>query len=175
MYGDATIMVLSFGDGVNGFTLDTAIGEFILTHKDIKIPKKGKIYSINEGNAIAFDKAVETYVEMCKRPKVGKHKKARYIGSMVADVHRTLLYGGIFMYPPSEANPRGKLRLLYELSPMSFLIEAAGGRAIDGKVDVLDIQPKEIHERAPVFLGSADDVTELQKLYEELVYKDEKK
>jgi len=170
MYGDATVLVLSMGDSVNGFTLDTSIGEFILTHKNIKIPKKGGIYSINEGNAASFDKALETYVEECKKPKKGKAKKARYIGSMVADVHRTLLYGGIFMYPGNQSNPRGKLRLLYELGPMSFLVEAAGGRAIDGQKDVLDLQPQSIHERAPVFLGSADDVTELEQLYKTLVY-----
>lgn len=167
MYGDATVLVLTFGDSVQGFTLDTSIGEFIMTHQNIKIPKKGKIYSINEGNAAAFDKAVSTFVSRCKEPKNGKAKKARYIGSMVADVHRTLLYGGIFMYPSSKSYPKGKLRVLYELNPMSFLIEAAGGRSSNGKESILDIKPNAIHCRSPCYLGSYDDVKELEELYKE--------
>lgn len=172
MYGDATVLVLTFGDTVNGFTLDPSLGEFLLTHKNIRIPKRGKIYSINEGNSKSFDNAVSTYVSRCKEPKNGKPKKARYIGSMVADVHRTLLYGGIFMYPASKDNPKGKLRVLYELNPMSFIIEAAGGKASNGKKSILDLQPTSIHMRSPVFLGSKDDVEELEGLYRHLVYLD---
>jgi len=167
MYGDATILVLTFGDMVNGFTLDPQIGEFILTHRDIRCPTKGKIYSVNEGNSRSWDPVIQRYVEMCKDPEVGKPKKARYIGSMVADVHRTLLYGGIFLYPASKSARNGKLRLLYELNPMAFLMRAAGGRASTGKEDILSIDPNHIHCRAPVVMGSRCDVEDVEKLYRE--------
>jgi len=173
MYGDATMLVLTFGDVVNGFTLDPQIGEFILTHRNIKIPKKGKIYSVNEGNSRSWDPVIQKYVENCKDPEVGKPKKARYIGSMVADVHRTLLYGGIFLYPASKSARNGKLRLLYELNPMAFLIEAAGGKASTGHGDILKLNPDHIHCRAPVVLGSTEDVVEVEAMYKE--YADSKK
>jgi fructose-1,6-bisphosphatase I len=165
MYGDATMLVISFGDSVNGFTLDPQIGEFILTHRNIRIPKKGKIYSVNEGNAKSWDPVITAYVAKCKDPPLGKPKKARYIGSMVADVHRTLLYGGIFMYPASKKAPNGKLRLLYELNPMAFIVEAAGGKASTGVGPILKVIPDHIHCRAPVFLGSVNDVTEIEEMY----------
>ncbi|KAM4098163.1 hypothetical protein ACJW30_07G056100 [Castanea mollissima] len=166
MYGSSCTLVLSTGNGVNGFTLDPSLGEFILTHPDIKIPKKGKIYSINEGNAKNWDKATAKYVENCKFPKDGTSPKSlRYIGSMVADVHRTLLYGGIFMYPADKKSPNGKLRLLYEVIPMSYLMEQAGGQAFTGKQRALELVPNKIHERSPVFLGSYDDVEEIKKIY----------
>ncbi|KAK4564174.1 hypothetical protein RGQ29_006312 [Quercus rubra] len=166
MYGSSCTLVLSTGNGVNGFTLDPSLGEFILTHPDIKIPKKGKIYSINEGNAKNWDKATTNYVENCKFPKDGSSPKSlRYIGSMVADVHRTLLYGGIFMYPADKKSPNGKLRLLYEVFPMSYLMEQAGGQAFTGKQRALELVPNNIHERSPVFLGSYDDVEEIKKIY----------
>ncbi|CAN1234985.1 Fructose-1,6-bisphosphatase, cytosolic [Linum perenne] len=134
MYGSSCTLVLSTGKGVNGFTLDPSLGEFILTHPDIKIPKKGKIYSVNEGNAKNWDGPTAKYVESCKYPKDGSSPKSlRYIGSMVADVHRTLLYGGIFMYPADKKSPSGKLRVLYEVFPMSFLMEQAGGQSFTGK------------------------------------------
>ncbi|XP_060173145.1 fructose-1,6-bisphosphatase, cytosolic-like [Lycium barbarum] len=124
MYGSSCTLVLSTGKGVNGFTLDPSLGEFILTHPDIKIPRKGKIYSVNEGNAKNWDGPTSKYVESCKFPKDGSPPKSlRYIGSMVADVHRTLLYGGIFLYPADKKSPNGKLRVLYEVFPMSFLME----------------------------------------------------
>lgn len=167
MYGDATILVLSFGNNVQGFTLDPQIGEFILTHRNIRIPKKGKIYSVNEGNARSWDAVVTKFVDRCKNPKFGKPKKARYIGSMVADVHRTLLYGGIFMYPASKSAPNGKLRLLYELNPMAFIVEAAGGKASTGVGPILKLPPDSIHCRAPVFLGSVQEVEEIEQLYRE--------
>jgi len=167
MYGDATVLVLSFGDNVQGFTLDPQIGEFILTHPDIKIPEKSSIYSINEGNARDFDEVVSKYLKKCKAPDNGKPKKARYIGSMVADVHRTLLYGGIFMYPATTSDPKGKLRLSYELNPISFIIEAAGGRASTGHQRILDIEPASIHCRAPAFIGSKCDVEEIDEMYKE--------
>ncbi|KAL6515443.1 hypothetical protein OROHE_018477 [Orobanche hederae] len=166
MYGSSCTLVLSTGSGVNGFTLDPSLGEFILTHPDIKIPKKGKIYSVNEGNTKNWDGPTAKYVEKCKFPKDGSPAKSlRYIGSMVADVHRTLLYGGIFLYPADKKSPNGKLRVLYEVFPMSFLIEEAGGQAFTGKQRALDLVPTTIHERSPIFLGSYDDVEEIKALY----------
>ncbi|PKA66798.1 Fructose-1,6-bisphosphatase, cytosolic [Apostasia shenzhenica] len=166
MYGSSCMLVLSTGNGVNGFTLDPSLGEFILTHADIKIPKKGKIYSVNEGNAKNWDAPTTKYVENCKFPKDGSSPKSlRYVGSMVADVHRTLLYGGIFLYPADKKSPNGKLRVLYEVFPMSFLMEQAGGQAFTGQQRALDLVPKTIHERSPIFLGSYDDVEEIKALY----------
>ncbi|KAJ7974064.1 Fructose-1,6-bisphosphatase [Quillaja saponaria] len=166
MYGSSCTLVLSTGSGVNGFTLDPSLGEFILTHPDIKIPKKGKIYSVNEGNAKNWDGPTTNYVEKCKFPKDGSSAKSlRYIGSMVADVHRTLLYGGIFLYPADKKSPNGKLRVLYEVFPMSFLMEQAGGQAFTGKQRALDLVPTKIHERSPIFLGSYDDVEEIKSFY----------
>ncbi|KAL9234168.1 hypothetical protein vseg_009067 [Gypsophila vaccaria] len=166
MYGSSCTFVLSTGGGVNGFTLDPSLGEFILTHPDIKIPKKGKIYSVNEGNAKNWDSPTAKYVEKCKFPTDSSPPKSlRYIGSMVADVHRTLLYGGIFMYPGDKKSPNGKLRVLYEVFPMSFLMEQAGGQAFTGKERALDLIPTKIHERSPVFLGSYDDVEDIKALY----------
>jgi len=163
LYGSATMMVLALGpgSGVNGFMLDPAIGEFILTDPNIKLPSKGKIYSINEGYTALWDPAIKEYVDRKKDPKFGKPYGARYVGSMVADVHRTLKYGGIFMYPATKDSPKGKLRLLYEGIPMAYLTEQAGGMASDGHIRVLDVQPTSIHQRSPIFLGSRDDVSEL--------------
>jgi len=161
MYGDATVLVLTFGDIVNGFTLDPALGEFVLTHKNIKIPEKGSIYSVNEGNTRDWDPVVTEYVESCKFPEVGKPMKARYIGSMVADVHRTLLYGGIFMYPATKKVKKGKLRLLYELNPMAMLVEAAGGMASTGTERILDVDPEAVHCKRPCFMGSKENVLDI--------------
>jgi len=163
LYGSATALVLSTGQGhgVNGFMLDPAIGEFILTDPNMQVPSRGKIYSINEGYATTWDPAVKEYVESKKNPAKGKPYGARYVGSMVADVHRTLKYGGIFMYPVTTDAPKGKLRLLYECNPMSFIMEEAGGAATSGKIPILDIIPKVIHERSPIFLGSKDDVQDI--------------
>ncbi|XP_057434327.1 fructose-1,6-bisphosphatase, cytosolic-like [Lotus japonicus] len=166
MYGSSCTFVLSTGNGVNGFTLDPSLGEFILTHPNIKIPKKGNIYSVNEGNAKNWDKTTTKYVENCKFPQDGAPAKSlRYIGSMVADIHRTLLYGGIFMYPADIKSPNGKLRLLYEVFPMSYLMEQAGGQAFTGKQRALDLVPEKIHERSPIFLGSYDEIEQMKKLY----------
>ncbi|KAA8545554.1 hypothetical protein F0562_020338 [Nyssa sinensis] len=162
LYGSSCMLVLSTGNGVNGFTLDPALGEFLLTHLDIKIPKKGKIYSVNEGNAINWDESTAK----CKFPKDGSSPKSlRYVGSMVADVHRTLLYGGIFMYPADKKSPNGKLRVLYEVFPMSYLMEKAGGQAFTGKQRALDLVPENIHDRSSIFLGSYDDIEEIKALY----------
>ncbi|CAJ1953101.1 unnamed protein product [Sphenostylis stenocarpa] len=166
MYGSSCTLVLSTGAGVHGFTLDPSLGEFILTHPDIQIPKKGKIYSVNEGNAKNWDGPTTAYVQKCKFPEDGSSPKSlRYIGSMVADVHRTLLYGGIFLYPADKKSPNGKLRVLYEVFPMSFLMEQAGGQAFTGKERALDLVPTKLHERSPVFLGSYDDIEEIKALY----------
>ncbi|XP_058191860.1 fructose-1,6-bisphosphatase, cytosolic-like isoform X2 [Rhododendron vialii] len=166
IYGSSCMLVLSTGNGVNGFTLDPSIGEFILTHPDIKVPSKGKIYSINEGNAKYWDEPTAKYVESCKFPKDGSLPKSlRYIGSMVADVHRTLLYGGIFLYPADKKSPNGKLRVLYEVLPMSYLMEQAGGQAFTGKQCALELLPTMIHDRSPIFLGSYDDIEEIKALY----------
>jgi len=165
MYGSSANLVLSTGSGVNGYTLDAALGEFILTHPDIQIPPRGKIYSFNEGNSMFFHPPVVEYLKSIKYPASGKPYSARYIGSMVADVHRTLLYGGIFGYPDDKKNKSGKLRLLYEAFPMAFLTEQAGGTATTGTKRILDIVPKSIHERCSVFLGSKEDVQDLLKFY----------
>jgi len=169
IYGSSTQLVLAIKDApVNGFTLDPSLGEFILTHPDIKIPKRGKIYSINEGNARHWDEPITKYIESKKFPPEGKSAYSlRYIGSMVADVHRTLLYGGIFLYPADKASPNGKLRVLYEVFPMAFICEKAGGKASNGYERVLGLTPKKIHERSGIILGSAEDVEDVEKLYAE--------
>lgn len=161
MYGTGTTLVLTTGHGVNGFSLDPTIGEFILTHRNIRIPKKGKMYSINEGNSPNWDKATYEFVNQCKK----QGKSGRYVGSMVADIHRTLLYGGIFSYPGDQKNKNGKLRLIYECNPMSFLIEQAGGKSTTGTQRVLDIVPKALHEKRPIFAGSPEEVTLVEELY----------
>ncbi|XP_060836707.1 fructose-1,6-bisphosphatase 1-like isoform X1 [Rhopalosiphum padi] len=168
LYGSATMMVLALGkgSGVNGFMLDPSIGEFLLTESNIKIPSKGNIYSINEGYSHLWDKSVTEYVRRKKDPQCGKPYGARYVGSMVADVHRTMKYGGIFMYPATKQSPNGKLRLLYEGNPMAYIIEEAGGLASNGKIPILDIQPTALHQRTPVFLGSKEDVNEFLEIYQ---------
>ncbi|KAK1924449.1 fructose-bisphosphatase [Papiliotrema laurentii] len=173
MYGSSCNLVLSTGQGVDGFTLDESLGEFILTHGDIKIPPRGKIYSFNEGNSMHFYPPVISYLESIKYPKDGKPYSARYIGSMVADVHRTLLYGGIFGYPDDKKSKDGKLRMLYEAFPMAFLTEQAGGVATTGSQRILDVVPTSIHGRCPVFLGSKEDVEDVKRHYAE--YKGEKR
>nr|1BK4_A Chain A, Protein (fructose-1,6-bisphosphatase) [Oryctolagus cuniculus] len=166
LYGSATMLVLAGGSGVNSFMLDPAIGEFILVDKNVKIKKKGNIYSLNEGYAKDFDPAVTEYIQKKKFPPDNSSPYgARYVGSMVADVHRTLVYGGIFLYPANKKSPDGKLRLLYECNPMAFIMEKAGGMATTGKEAILDIVPTDIHQRAPVILGSPDDVQEFLEIY----------
>ncbi|XP_002708340.3 fructose-1,6-bisphosphatase 1 [Oryctolagus cuniculus] len=166
LYGSATMLVLATDSGVNCFMLDPAIGEFILVDKNVKIKKKGNIYSLNEGYAKDFDPAVTEYIQKKKFPPDNSSPYgARYVGSMVADVHRTLVYGGIFLYPANKKSPNGKLRLLYECNPMAFVMEKAGGMATTGKEAILDIVPTDIHQRAPVILGSPDDVQEFLEIY----------
>merc|ERR1712018_226269 len=158
LYGSATMIVLSTGHGVNGFMLDPSIGEFVLTDPDMKCKQRGKIYSINEGYEERWDPAVKEYV---KSKKQGKAYGGRYIGSMVADVHRTLKYGGIFMYPSTADAPSGKLRVMYECMPMAYIMEQAGGLATTGEKPILDLVPKKLHERSPIFLGSKEDVEDI--------------
>ncbi|CAL1527290.1 unnamed protein product [Lymnaea stagnalis] len=165
LYGSATMVVLSLGQGVNGFMYDPSIGEFLLTEKNMTIKPRGKIYSLNEGYELYWDESTREYVNSKKRPKDGKPYGARYIGSMVADVHRTICYGGIFMYPATSEAPQGKLRLMYEGNPMAYIIEQAGGLAIDGKQRILEIVPKDIHERCAVFMGSKEDVQDVWEIY----------
>ncbi|CBQ73092.1 probable FBP1-fructose-1,6-bisphosphatase [Sporisorium reilianum SRZ2] len=167
MYGSSANMVLTTGNGVNGYTLDNQIGEFILTHPNITIPSRGKIYSINEGNSMYYHEPVLKYLDSIKYPKAegAKPYSARYIGSMVADVHRTLLYGGIFIYAGDKKSKNGKLRMLYEAFPMAFITEQAGGLATTGTERILDIQPTSIHQRCPVFLGSREDVEDVKKFF----------
>ncbi|XP_029473289.1 fructose-1,6-bisphosphatase 1 [Rhinatrema bivittatum] len=166
LYGSATMLVLATECGVNCFMLDPAIGEFLLVDQNVKIKQKGNIYSLNEGYAKYFDPAVTEYLNKKKFPEDGSAPYgSRYIGSMVADVHRTLVYGGIFMYPANEKSPKGKLRLLYECNPMAYVIEKAGGMATTGKEAVLDVKPDNIHQRVPIVLGSPDDVKEYKAIY----------
>jgi fructose-1,6-bisphosphatase I len=159
IYGSSNMLVYSTGDQVDGFTYDPGVGEFFLSHPNIRIPERGGIYSINEGNYHNWSQGTQRWVDWIKTPGDGKEPyRLRYIGAMVADLHRTLLRGGIFVYPPDVVNKKGKLRLLYEASPMAFLVEAAGGAASDGTRRILDIQPSALHQRTPVFMGSVADV-----------------
>ncbi|GJQ21302.1 MAG: fructose-1,6-bisphosphatase class 1 [Bacteroidia bacterium] len=160
VYGSSTMLVYTTGDGTHGFTFDPSIGEFLLSHENIKIPRRGKIYSVNEGNYRWWHDGMKKYVKYLQEEdkETKRPYSARYIGSMVADVHRTLLYGGIFMYPGDTKNPNGKLRLMYEANPMSFIVEQAGGRSSNGHKRILDLQPESLHQRTPLFIGSEEDV-----------------
>ncbi|CAG0900692.1 unnamed protein product [Cyprideis torosa] len=172
LYGSATMMVLTIGSGVHGFMLDPSIGEFVYTDPNMKIKPRGKIYSLNEGYESIWDDAIKEYIKSKKYPKEGKAAYGgRYVGSMVADVHRTIKYGGIFLYPATSASPKGKLRLMYECNPMAMIVEQAGGVASTGKMPILDVVPTTIHDRAPIFLGSSEDVNEVL----EIIKKHEKK
>lgn len=163
LYGSATMMVVAINNEVNGFMLDPSIGEFVLTDANMKIPSRGKIYSLNEGYENKWSPAVLEYVKSKKEGK--KPYGARYIGSMVADVHRTIKYGGVFLYPATADNPNGKLRVLYECFPMAHIVETAGGSAWTGKIDMLDLVPEKLHERSPIFLGSKEDVDDIKAVF----------
>jgi fructose-1,6-bisphosphatase I len=160
IYGSSTMLVYTTGVGVNGFTLDDGIQEFCLSHSDIRIPENGKIFSLNEGNYAEFPEGVKQYIAYCKDSDKasGRPYSARYIGSLIADFHRNLLKGGIFMYPPTAKAPNGKLRLVYECNAMSFIVEQAGGKASTGTQRVMDVQPTELHQRVPLFIGSKNMV-----------------
>ncbi|MFI5211733.1 MAG: class 1 fructose-bisphosphatase [Ignavibacteria bacterium] len=165
MYGSSTIMVYTTGEGVHGFTLDPTVGEFLLYYENIQTPKKSRTYSINEGNYSKWDKNLQSYIEYLKAEDKDKDKPytSRYVGSLVADFHRNLLYGGLFMYPGDKKNQNGKLRLLYEANPLAFIIEQAGGRASTGKHRILEVVPLNLHQKTPLFIGSADDVLEAEE------------
>jgi len=161
-YSSSTELVVTFGHGVAGFTLDQEVGDFKLTRPSIEIPKRGKIYSVNQANMSQWDEPMKDYITALQEGKgeTGTPYSLRYIGSMVGDVHRTLLYGGVFAYPADNKNKDGKLRLLYEAAPMSFLLEQAGGKSITGHSRVMDIPPVAVHQRVPVILGSPEDIDE---------------
>ncbi|MBS1562656.1 MAG: class 1 fructose-bisphosphatase [Bacteroidetes bacterium] len=169
MYGSSTQLVYSSGNGVDIFTFDPTIGEFLLTYEKIKIPKRGKIYSINSGNSYKWEEGLRNYVRHLLSPSDDGTRpfSLRYVGTMVADIHRTLHYGGIFMYPRDTTSPNGKLRLVYEVNPMSFLVEQAGGRATDGERRILDLEPTSLHQRVPCFIGSEEDVLEVERFLRE--------
>lgn len=156
IYGSSTMLVYTTGKGVNGFTLDPSIGEFCLSHPNMKIPETGKIYSINEGNYIKFPQGIKNYIKYCQEEDKETYRPytSRYIGSMVADIHRNLLMGGVFIYPQTAAQPNGKLRLMYECNPISFIIEQAGGKASTGGERILELKPTELHQRVPAIIGS---------------------
>ncbi|MDF2386330.1 class 1 fructose-bisphosphatase [Nostoc ellipsosporum NOK] len=164
IYGSSTMMVYATRRGVNGFTLDQSIGEFTLSHPDIKCPDFGNIYSVNHGNFYRYGQGVKEYITACQKKDKsnGGPYTQRYIGSMVADVHRNLIKGGIFMYPGTTDKPKGKLRLLYECNPFAFILAVAGGRATDGHQRILDIKPTELHQRTPMFIGSKGMMDELE-------------
>jgi fructose-1,6-bisphosphatase I len=158
LYGSSTMLVYTTGHGVNGFTYEPSLGEYFLSHADMKIPENGKIYSINEGSANSFSPAVSKYVQACK----DRNFVARYIGSLVADFHRNLLKGGIYIYPATAKDPKGKLRLMYECNALAFIAEQAGGKASDGKGRIMEIQPKDLHQRTPFYTGSIKMVEEAE-------------
>jgi fructose-1,6-bisphosphatase I len=166
IYGSSTMLVYTTGCGVNGFTLDPSIGEFCLSHSGMKIPQSGIIYSINEGNYVHFPLGVKQFIKYCQAEDAATNRPytSRYIGSMVADLHRNLIKGGIFIYPSTAAAPNGKLRLVYECNPLSFVIEQAGGRATNGISRILDLEVNELHQRTPVFIGSVEMVLQAEKM-----------
>lgn len=165
LYGSSTMFVYTTGHGVNEFTYDPTIGEFLLTNRNIRIPKWNNQYSVNEGYYHRWDEKFRRYIDYIKMPSSDKKRpySLRYVGTAVADVHRVLHYGGIFMYPADNKNPNGKLRLMYEANPLAFIIEQAGGLATDGKQNILDIIPTDVHQKTPLFIGSQDNVYELME------------
>jgi len=166
IYGSSTMMVYTTGKGVNGFTLDPSIGEFCLSHPDMKIPADGVIYSINEGYYSHFPDGVKKYIKYCQveDKKTNRPYTSRYIGSMVADLHRNLIKGGIFIYPVTANAANGKLRLVYECNPMAFIIEQAGGKASNGYDRILELEVKELHQRSAIFIGSENMVNKAEEM-----------
>ena len=169
IYGSSTMMVYATRIGVNGFTLEPSIGEFCLSHPNMKVPVDGKIYSLNQGNTIKYSEGMKQYLNYCmeSNKEEGRPYGHRYIGSMVADLHRTLIKGGIFIYPADKSNPNGKLRLQYECNPMTFIVEAAGGKGSSGTGNILDIVPTELHQRTPIFIGSKNMVNKAVEFVKE--------
>ncbi|MDR2743979.1 MAG: class 1 fructose-bisphosphatase [Desulfovibrio sp.] len=167
LYGPSTMLVFSTGQGVHGFTLDPGVGEFLLSHPDMRIPRQGYIYSVNEGNRKNWSEATREVVDWFHacRTQGGGSYSSRYVGALVADFHRTLINGGIYMYPADAVKPQGKLRLMCEAAPLAFLAEQAGGRASDGVGRILERKPERLHARTPLFIGSADDVAAVERIY----------
>ena len=165
VYGSSTMLVYTTGSGVHGFTLDPSYGEFLLSHPNMKMPAKGITYSVNESNFEYWDEAVKNYVRYIKKTdSATRHPmNSRYIGSMVPDFHRNLLYGGIYLYPASTKMPEGKLRLMYEANPMAFIAEQAGGRASTGHEDIMELKPHDLHQRVPIYIGNKEDVDLVEK------------
>jgi len=163
VYGTSTMLVYTTGDGVNGFTLNPAIGSYYLSHPNMQFPKDGTIYSVNEGNYIHFPQGIKNYIKYCQEEEGNRPYTSRYIGSLVSDFHRNMIKGGIYMYPKSSKNSNGKLRLLYECNPMAFLAEQANGKASDGFTRILDIEPTELHQRAPFICGSKNMVNKAEE------------
>ena len=163
IYGTSTMLFYTTGNGVNGFTLNPAIGTFYHSHSNIQIPKNGNIYSINEGNYLQFPDYVKKYIKFCQEEEDERPFTSRYIGSLVSDFHRNMIKGGIFLYPQTAKNPNGKLRLLYECNPIAFICEQAGGLAINGEKNILDIEPKELHQRTPFYCGSEKMIQQFEK------------
>jgi fructose-1,6-bisphosphatase I len=170
IYGSSTMLVYSTGSGVNGFTLDPSIGEFCLSHPDIKTPDDGYIYSVNEGNYIHFPEGVKKYIKYCQEinKDSGRPYASRYIGSLVSDFHRNLLKGGIFLYPENDTMPNGKLRLVYECNPVAFIAQQAGGMASDGNRNILEITPLSLHQRSPFYAGSKNMVLKVKEFLQPL-------
>ncbi|UJH68700.1 class 1 fructose-bisphosphatase [Allomuricauda sp. SCSIO 65647] len=167
IYGTSTMLVYTTGHGVNGFTLNPAIGTFYLSHPNMQFPETGKIYSVNEGNYIHFPQGVKDYIKYCQKEEGDRPYTSRYIGSLVSDFHRNMIKGGIYMYPKSSMAEAGKLRLLYECNPMAFLAEQADGKASDGFQRILDIQPSELHQRVPFFCGSKKMVEKAEEFMQQ--------
>ncbi len=170
LYGSATIFVYTAGNGVHGFTLDTSLGEFLLSHPNIKIPEKQKYYSVNEANYPYWEPAIQKYIDDIKNPENNRKLSLRYVGCLVSDFHRNLQKGGIFLYPKDSKDPKkpnGKLRLLYEASPLAFIAEQAGGAASDGTKSILEVVPTELHQRTPLFIGNKREVALIEKYIRE--------
>ncbi|WP_163400588.1 class 1 fructose-bisphosphatase [Flavobacterium fluviatile] len=163
IYGTSTMLVYTTGHGVNGFTLNPAIGTFYLSHPNMQFPKDGHIYSVNEGNYVHFPQGVKNYIKYCQREEEDRPYTSRYIGSLVSDFHRNMIKGGIYIYPTSSKAPKGKLRLMYECNPMAFIAEQAGGKATDGFGRIMEIQPTELHQRVPFFCGSINMVEKAEE------------
>jgi len=166
IYGSSTMLVYTTGKGVNGFTLDPSIGEFCLSHPDMKIPENGVLYSINEGNYTHFPEGVKKYIKYCQEDDKATNRpySSRYIGSLVADFHRNMIKGGVYIYPSTGKSPNGKLRLLYEANPLAFIAEQAGGKASNGFDRILEVQPESLHQRVPLFIGSKNMVEKAEEL-----------
>jgi fructose-1,6-bisphosphatase I len=163
VYGTSTMLVYTTGHGVNGFTLNPALGSWYLSHPNMRFPEKGSIYSVNEGNYVHFPKGVKNYIKYCQEEKEDRPYTSRYIGSLVSDFHRNMIKGGIYFYPTTSHAPQGKLRLLYECNPMAFIAEQAGGKASNGFSRVMDVEPTELHQRVPFFCGNKEMVEKVEE------------